>query len=110
MALVSAYFVVPQVGTGTELDPFYPKYTDDSRVVKWYGGEGIPYNSQTWIPVRIFVDDADGAAFDQLEAQSDAYRIRPSEIETALNALGVFPVNLTAREWALLFSKFLMPE
>ncbi|QSG06389.1 hypothetical protein [Halapricum desulfuricans] len=83
---------------------------DHPSVERYYGGEGIDYNGQMWIPTRVFVDEANAGDLDTLEAQTDAFRIYPAAIETALNDLGAFPVDLTARQWALLFSKFLMPE
>jgi|GEM_PF-3710048 len=107
---VSGYFVLPQVGNGTFDDKFRPKYMDDPRVLKYYAGEGIERAGNTWIPTRVYVADDDAAALDTLESQSDAYRIYPGDVETALNGLGVFPQALTAREWALLFSKFLMND
>ncbi|QCC48102.1 hypothetical protein [Halobellus limi] len=107
MALVSGFFIVPEVGAGTEDDPQRPKYVDDSRVVKWYGGEAISHATGDYHAVRVFVDDADDVALDQLEQQSDAFRIYPAAVENALNATNMLPVDISARDWALMFSKFL---
>lgn len=102
--MTSAYFVLPEVGTGTEADPFRPKYMDNPAVEKWYGGEAIEHASGNYYAVRVFADPAD---LQLLADQSDAFHVPPQTIEDALNGTGVLPVDITARDWALLLSKFL---
>jgi hypothetical protein len=105
--MVSAYFVLPGVGSGTEEDPFRPKYVDNPNVDKWYGGESIEKNGENFYPVRVF---AAASELQLLADQPDAFHIPVNSIEDSLNGTGIFPVDLSAREWALLFSKFLMQE
>jgi hypothetical protein len=105
--MASAYFVLPEVGSGTDEDPLRPKYVDNPNVDKWYGGEGIEKNAGTYYPVRVFADASD---LQLLADQPDAFHIPVNNVEDALNGAGIFPVDLSAREWSLLFSKFLMQE
>lgn len=111
----SRYFVLPEVGSGAEGDPFRPKYLFETvegqlqprpEVEKFYGGEAFEKAGSDWHIVRVFT--ADPANLDLLASQSDAYEVDPSVLVTALNGSGMFPVDLTPREWALLFSKILM--
>lgn len=119
--MASRLFVLPEEGTGTEDDPFRPKYLyydhdNDSttapvirpEVTKFYGGETFEKSGQNWHTVRVFTPDP--ANLDWLAAQSDVYDIDLSVLVTALNTSPLFPVDLTPREWALLFSKILMRE
>jgi len=112
--MASRLFVLPEEGTGTESDPFRPKYLYDNstppalrpEVTKFYGGEAFEKAGQDWHTVRVFSDDP--ANLDWLESQPDVYDIDLSVLVSALNSSPLFPVDLTPREWALLFSKILM--
>jgi hypothetical protein len=113
--MASRLFVLPEVGSGTEGDPFRPKYLYDNsvtlpalrpEVTKFYGGETFEKAGQNWHTVRVFSPDPTN--LDWLAAQPDVYDIDLSVLVSALNSSPLFPVNLTPREWALLFSKILM--
>jgi len=114
--MASRYFVLPEVGSGTDDDPFRPKYLYDNstppelrpEVTKFYGGEAFEKAGQDWHTVRVFTDDP--ANLDTLASQPDAYEVDLSLMVNALNGSGMFPVDLTPREWALLISKILMRE
>lgn len=110
------YFVLPQVTINGEDVPKYLYEADASsltgvslrdEVEKFYGSEYMEYNSTQYMAVRVFIDDVTYPdAMSTLESQSDAYRIFPTDVRDALNNLGVFPVNISARHWALLLDKF----
>lgn len=97
-------------------DPFRPKHLYDNNtppelrpeVTKFYGGETFEKSGQDWHTVRVFSPDP--ANLDWFAAQPDVYDIDLSVLIAGLNASPLFPVNLTPREWALLFSKILYPE
>lgn len=105
------YFVLPRIGSGTDSDPYRPKYmyqsdgqTLRSEVEKFYGSEEIEKGGSFYFACRVFADTQ--GDLDNLAAQSDAYEIPPADIRDALNGLGLFPTDLTAFEWALLIAKF----
>lgn len=103
--MADAYFVLPEVGSGTIEDPFRPKYMDNPAVEKFYGGEAIVHNGENYYPVRVFAGVSD---LQLLEEQPDTYYMNLPVLENALNKTPLFPADLDIREWALLFSKFLM--
>lgn len=102
----SRYFILPRVGSGTIDDAFRPKYMDDPRVNKYIGGEPIEKDGGWYFVCRVFVDiESD---LDLLASQSDTIEFDLDSLAQAMN--GVFPVNLTTREWGLVFTKILYPE
>lgn len=102
--MASAYFILPQVGSGTIEDPYRPKYMDQPEVTRYDGSEAIAHTSGEYYGVRVFADASD---LQTLANQSDAYHIDPQVIEDALNATNELPVDISARDWALLMSHFL---
>lgn len=102
--MASAYFILPQVGNGTYEDPYRPKYTDQPEVARYDGSEVIEHASGNYYACRVFGDAAD---LQTLANQNDAHHIDPQAIEDALNASGQLPVDISARNWALLISHFL---
>jgi hypothetical protein len=111
--MADGFFVLPRVGTGADDDPYRPKYLYDgdpptlrSEIDRFFGSEEfeIPVGSGNyWFACRVYAASSD---LTTLENQSDAYRIYPSDVETALNNAGIVSHDLTAMEWALVIGHF----
>lgn len=85
-------FVMPQIGIGTDADPFRPKYAAQLATVTW-----VQYDPQPGALSLVGIYDLTAAQLAQLVAQPDVKAI-PPQIDPAVGSVRLAKIEAALRQ------------